>query len=124
MQQKTHQPVQFEIKEQTRGNLEVWIEARRPKAADFLFPSRLHTSPHLSTQQYARMVHRWVASSGLDTEYGTHTVRRTKASLIYPQTKNLLAVQQLLGHTKLESTVRYLGIKVDAVLEMAEQTAV
>jgi integrase len=90
---------------------------------DFLFPSRLHQSPHLSTRQYSRLVHRWVASIGLDdTVYGTHTMRRTKASLIYRRTKNLRAVQLLLGHSKLESTVRYLDIEVDDALEMAEQT--
>ncbi len=83
----------------------------------------MHTSSHLSTRQYARLVHRWIASIGLnDTAYGTHTMRRTKASLIYRRTKNLRAVQLLLGHTKLESTVRYLGIEVDDALEMAEQT--
>ena len=98
MQQKTQRPVQFEITEQTRESLEAWIEARGLKAADFLFPSRLHTSPHLSTRQYARIVHRWVASIGLDdTAYGTHTMRRTKASLIYRRTKNLRPVQLLLG---------------------------
>ena len=59
-----------------------------------------------------------------DAAYGTHTMRRTKASLIYRRTKNLRAVQWLLGNTKLESTVRYLGIKVDDALEMAEQTEV
>ncbi|NTX19421.1 tyrosine-type recombinase/integrase [Burkholderia cepacia] len=125
MQQKTQRPVQFEITERTRKSLEAWIEARGLKAADFLFPSRSHTSPHLSTRQYARLVHRWIASIGLDdTAYGTHTMRRTKASLIYRRTKNLRAVQLLLGHTKLESTVRYLGIEVDDALEMAEQTKV
>ncbi|WP_376739783.1 tyrosine-type recombinase/integrase [Achromobacter denitrificans] len=125
MQQKTQRPVQFEITEQTRESVEAWIESRGLKAADFLFPSRLHTSPHLSTRQYARIVHRWIASIGLDdTAYGTHTMRRTKASLIYRRTKNLRAVQLLLGHTKLESTVRYLGIEVDDALEMAEQTEV
>jgi site-specific recombinase XerD len=82
-------------------------------------------SPHLSTRQYARIVHRWVAEIGLDgAAYGTHTMRRTKASLIYRRTKNLRAVQLLLGHSKLESTVRYLGIEVDDALEMAEQTEV
>lgn len=125
MQQKTQRPVQFEITEQTRESLEAWIEARGVKAADFPFPGRSHTSPHLSTRQYARLVHRWIASIGLDdTAYGTHTMRRTKASLIYQRTKNLRAVQLLLGHTKLESTVRYLGIEVDDALEMAEQTEV
>ncbi|WP_338616045.1 tyrosine-type recombinase/integrase [Achromobacter sp. E1] len=125
MQQKTQRPVQFEITQQNRESVEAWIEARGLKATDFLFPSRLHTSSHLSTRQYARIVHRWVASIGLDdTAYGTHTMRRTKASLIYRRTKNLRAVQLLLGHTKLESTVRYLGIEVDDALEMAEQTEV
>jgi integrase len=91
----------------------------------FLFPSRIRTSPHLSTREYARIVHRWVAEIGLDPAvYGTHSMRRTKASLIYRRTKNLRAVQLLLGHAKLESTVRYLGIEVDDALKMAEQTEV
>ena len=90
-----------------------------------LFPSRLHGSAHLSTRQYARIVHSWVRQLGLDeASYGTHTLRRTKATLIYRRTKNLRAVQLLLGHTKLESTVRYLGIEVNDALEMAEQTEV
>jgi site-specific recombinase XerD len=85
----------------------------------------LHESPHLSTRQYARIVDRWVHEIGLDPAiYGTHTMRRTKASSIYRRTKNLRAVQLLLGHTKLESTVRYLGIEVDDALQMAEQTEV
>lgn len=125
MQQKTQRPVQFEITEQTRQSLEAWIGARGLKSADYLFPSRMHASSHLSTRQYARLVHRGVASIGLDdTAYGTRTMRRTKASLIYRRTKNLRAVQLLLGHTKLESTVRYLGIEVDDALEMVEQTEV
>jgi site-specific recombinase XerD len=90
-----------------------------------LFPSRVHASPHLSTRQYARIVQGWVSEIGLDpAAYATHTLRRTKASLIYRRTKNLRAVQLLLGHSKLESTVRYLGIEVDDALEMAEQTEV
>lgn len=92
---------------------------------DFLFPSRIHDSPHLSTRQYARIVISWVTQIGLDSSaYGTHTMRRTKPTLIYRRTKNLRAVQLLLGHTKLESTVRYLGIEVDDALEMEEQTEV
>jgi integrase len=123
MQQKTQRPVQFEITELTRDSAEAWIKLARLSPSDFLFPSRIHGSPHLSTRQYARLVHRWIGSIGLDdTAYGTHTMRRTKASLIYRRTKNLRAVQLLLGHTKLESTVRYLGIEVDDALEMAEQT--
>jgi integrase len=90
-----------------------------------LFLSRLHGSPHLSTRQYARIVHRWVKAIGLNpAAYGTHTLRRTKAALIYRRTKNLRVVQLLLGHSKLESTVRYLGIDVDDALEIAEQTEV
>lgn len=125
MQQKTQRPVQFEITEQTRIALEAWIHQAHLHSEDCLFPSRLHASQHLSTRQYARIVKAWIKAIGLDPAlYGTHTMRRTKASLIYRRTKNLRAVQLLLGHTKLESTVRYLGIEVDEALEMAEQTEV
>jgi integrase len=125
MQQKTRRPVQFEITEQTRAAVATWIAHARLRSEDFMFPSRLRASPHLSTRQYARIVQSWVREIGLDpAAYGTHTLRRTKASLIYRRTKNLRAVQLLLGHTKLESTVRYLGIEVDDALEMAEQTEV
>lgn len=125
MQKKTHRPVQFEITEQTRDAVKSWIEQAKLKADQHLFPSRLHKSLHLSTRQYGRIVERWVKSIGLDpAAYGTHTMRRTKATLIYKRTKNLRAVQLLLGHTKLESTVRYLGIEVDDALEISEQTEV
>ncbi|MGB7297695.1 MAG: tyrosine-type recombinase/integrase [Burkholderiaceae bacterium] len=123
MQQKTSKPVQFEITEHTRDSIIEWMLAARLNSHDFLFPSRLNSSPHLSTRQYARIVNSWIQEIGLDPSgYGTHSMRRTKASLIYRRTKNLRAVQLLLGHTKLESTVRYLGIEVDDALEMAEQT--
>jgi integrase len=123
MQQKTQRPVQFEITEQTRDALNTWIRRRSLRGDDFLFPSRLCRSPHLSTRQYARIVHHRASEIGLDpAAYGTHTLRRTKASLIYRRTRNLRAVQLLLGHSKLESTVRHLGIEVDDALEMAEQT--
>ncbi|MBN6742726.1 tyrosine-type recombinase/integrase [Acidithiobacillus sp. MC6.1] len=125
LQRKTQRPVQFEITEQTRESLAAWIAKTGLKPDQYLFPSRMRASPHLSTRQYARIVDRWVRSIGLDpTAYGTHTMRRTKATLIYKRTKNLRAVQLLLGHTKLESTVRYLGIEVDDALEIAEQTEV
>jgi len=125
MQQKTSMPVQFEITEATRNAVAAWIQKAALKSEDYLFPSRIQDSPHLSTRQYARIVHAWVAEIGLDSaSYGTHTMRRTKASLIYRRTKNLRAVQLLLGHTKLESTVRYLGIEVEDALELAEQTEV
>ena len=125
MQQKTGLPVHFEITEQTRNSLYAWIEHAHLRSEDFLFPSRIHDSPHLSTRQYARIVNAWVEEIGLDSaNYGTHTMRRTKVSLIYKRTKNLRAIQLLLGHTKLDSTVRYLGIEVEDALELAEQTEV
>ena len=125
MQQKTQRPVQFEITEQTREVISDWIAHASLSIDDYLFKSRFRSSPHISTRQYARIVQSWVAEIGLDPfAYGTHSLRRTKASLIYKRTKNLRAVQLLLGYTKLESTVRYLGIEVDDALEMAEQTEV
>lgn len=125
MQQKTHRPVQFEITSSTRDAVDSWIKSARLKADDHLFPSRLHESPHLGARQYARIVDGWVREIGLDpAAYGTHSIRRTKATLIYRRTKNLRAVQLLLGHTKLESTVRYLGIEVDDALEISEQTEI
>ena len=125
MQQKTGLPAHFEITEQTRNSLYAWIEYAHLSSDDYLFPSRIHSSPHISTRQYARIVNAWVEEIGLDSaNYGTHTMRRTKVSLIYKRTKNLLAIQLLLGHTKLDSTVRYLGIEVDDALELAEQTEV
>jgi len=123
VQQKTKMPVQFEITEQTRDSVSIWISKARLSHSDYLFPSRQHESDHISTRQYARIVNVWFASAGLDpAEYGTHSMRRTKASLIYRRTKNLRAVQLLLGHTKLESTVRYLGIEVEDALAISEQT--
>jgi integrase len=125
MQRKTHRPVQFEITEQTRQSAAAWIDKAHRASDQYLFPSRVAKSPHLSARQYARIVACWVESIGLDAAaYGTHTMRRTKATLIYRRSKNLRAVQLLLGHTKLESTVRYLGIEVDDALEIAEQTEV
>ena len=125
MQQKTGQPVQFEITEQTRESISNWINHEELLAGDYLFKSRNRVSSHLSTRQYARRVNAWVSDIGLDpAEYGTHSMRRTKASLIYRRTKNLRAVQILLGHRKMESTVRYLGIEVEDALELAEQTEI
>ncbi len=125
MQHKTQRPVQFEITQATRDVLQTWSKQAGLKSEDFLFPSRLHDSPHLGTRQYARLLGHWVDELGLDrSEYGTHSVRRTKATLIYRRTKNLRAVQLLLGHSKLASTVRYLGIEVDDALEISEQTEI
>ena len=125
MQQKTGLPVQFEITEQTRESISSWINHAELMSDDYLFKGRNRISSHISTRQYARLVDNWVRDIGLDpAEYGTHSMRRRKASIIYRRTKNLRAVQILLGHTKMESTVKYLGIEVDDALEMAEQTEI
>jgi integrase len=122
IQKKTNRPVQFEITEQTRAAIRDWLASSGPRNGQYLFPSRFRARPRLSTRQYARIVHAWIASAGLDsTAYGTHSMRRTKAAKIYKKTGNLRAVQLLLGHTKLESTVRYLGIEVEDALSISEQ---
>lgn len=123
VQRKTGNPVQFEITEQTRKAVERLLPVLRARGSAYLFPSRDRSSPHLSTRQYARIVHGWVESVGLDPEdFGTHSLRRTKVAQIYRRTGNLRAVQILLGHTKIETTVRYLGIEVEDALLLSEQT--
>ena len=125
MQRKTKRPVQFEITDQTQLAIRNLSKQFGLMPNHLLFPSRRNSSPHLSTRQYAKIVKDWVAVIGLDPyAYGTHSMRRTKATLIYRRTKNLRAVQLLLGHAKLESTVQYLGIELEDALEIAEQTEV
>ncbi|GAN79513.1 Phage integrase family protein [Acidocella aminolytica 101 = DSM 11237] len=125
VQQKTGRPVQFELLEPARNSILAWLECRGGTLDDFVFPSRLDHADHISTRQYARLVDEWVAGIGLRREdYGTHSLRRTKASIIYKQTGNLRAVQILLGHTKIESTVRYLGVDIEDALLLAEGTEV
>lgn len=125
IQQKAQHPVQFELTEPTRAAVAAWIEEAHLRSDQYLFPSRIGRSPHVSTRQYARIVHHWIEAVGLDSSlFGTHSMRRTKATLIYKRTKNLRAVQLQLGHTRLESTVRYLGIEVDDALEISEQTEI
>lgn len=122
VQQKTRRPVKFEITDRTKRSIEQLIETASLGISDYLFPSRQKGSPHLSMRQYSRIVSSWVSEIGLDPAHdGTHSMRRTKPTLIYRQTKNLRAVQLLLGHSKLDSTVRYLGIEIDDALEMSEQ---
>jgi integrase len=121
VQQKTGRPVQFELLEPARGSLLAWFECRGGTLDDYAFPSRVDHADHISTRQYARLVDEWVTGIGLRREdYGTHSLRRTKASIIYKQTGNLRAVQILLGHTKIESTVRYLGVDIEDALALAE----
>jgi len=122
VQKKTGGPVQFEITEQTRASLKDWLALRPTGHGQCVFPSRVHSQPHLTTRQYARIVHAWIERAGMDASaYGTRSLRRTKAAQIYRRTGNLRAVQLLLGHRKLESTVRYLGIEVDDALALSEQ---
>ena len=123
-QKKTGHPVKFELTEQTRQALDDYLQVSGRKASEPLFCGR-RPDRCLTTRQYARLLSGWIASIGLDPSlYGTHSLRRTKATLIYKRTGNLRAVQLLLGHTKIESTVRYLGIEVDDALTIAEQVDV
>ena len=125
MQQKTSRPVQFELLADARASLLAWLERRGGTLDDYVFPSRVNHAEHLSTRQYARLVDDWVTAVGLmRSEYGTHSLRRTKASIIYRATGNLRAVQILLGHSKIENTVRYLGIDVEDALAFAENTEI
>lgn len=79
----------------------------------------------MSTRQYARLVDEWVTAVGLRPEdFGTHSLRRTKASMIYRATGNIRAIQILLGHSKIENTVRYLGVDVEDALLLAERTEI
>ena len=124
-QKKTGQPVKFELTEQTRQAVDDYLRAASRKPAEFLFSGRGDAGRGITTRQYARLVSKWIAGIGLDpNRFGTHSLRRTKATLIYRRTGNLRAVQLLLGHTKIESTVRYLGIDVDDALSIAEQVDV
>jgi integrase len=124
-QRKTGRPVKFEITEQTRQTVDDYLKASRKVPGDFLFTGRRGKERCLTTRQYARLLSEWIAGIGLDSSlFGTHSIRRTKATLIYRRTGNLRAVQLLPGHTKVESTVRYLGVEVDDALAIAEQVDV
>ncbi len=122
VQSKTKRPVKFEVSENTRQSIWTWVCRPEMLGRNFLFPSRFHERPHISTRQYARLVRDWVSAIGLEPNgYGTHSLRRTKAALIYRKTCNLRAVQLLLGHTKVDSTVRYLGVELEDALSIAEK---
>ena len=121
-QKKTGRPVRFELSEQTRQAVDDYLKATAKRPGEFLFTGRRDPCRNITTRQYARLVSDWIGSVGLDPRlFGTHSLRRTKATLIYRRTGNLRAVQLLLGHTKIESTVRYLGIEVDDALAIAER---
>jgi integrase len=122
LQQKTGRPVPFEITEPTRDALIAWLKLRGERADGWLFPSRSRPGDHITTRQYGRLVDQWISSIELEPRaYGTHSLRRTKVALIYKRTGNLRACQLLLGHRKVESTVRYLGIEVDDALALSLQ---
>jgi integrase len=124
-QKKTGRPVRFELSEQTRQAVDDYLKSANKRPGEFLFSGRRGHNCYMTTRQYARLVSAWIGSVGLDPRlFGTHSLRRTKATLIYRRTGNLRAVQLLLGHTKIESTVRYLGIEVDDALAIAEQVDV
>ena len=124
-QKKTGRPVRFELSEQTRQAVDDYLKATAKRPGEFLFTGRRDPGRNITTRQYARLVSDWIGSVGLDPRlFGTHSLRRTKATLIYRRTVNLRAVQLLLGHTKIECTVRYLGIEVDDALAIAEQVDV
>jgi integrase len=113
------------LTDQTRQAVDDYLRAASKKPGEFLFTSRRGFGRCMTTRQYSRLVSGWIASIGLDSNlFGTHSLRRTKATLIYRRTGNLRAVQLLLGHTKIESTVRYLGIEVDDAIAIAEQVDV
>jgi site-specific recombinase XerC len=117
--------MQFEIMDDARASLLKWLELQGGSMDDYSFPSRTDHADRMSMRQYARLVDEWVIGLGLPSEdYGTHSMRRTKASIIYKATGNLRAVQILLGHTKIESTVRYLGVDVEDALTLAEGTEI
>jgi len=125
MQMKTKRPVQFEITKQARNSLSELIKSQNLTGTDYLFKSRFHQSDHITTRQYARILKSWIEDIGLDPyDYGTHSIRRTKVSLIYQKTKNIRAIQLLLGHSNLDSTVRYLGVELDDALDVAENTEI
>ncbi|KZK81594.1 Tyrosine recombinase XerC [Pseudovibrio sp. Ad13] len=122
IQSKTGKPVQFELMEGTRSALSKWIDSPEMIGSEYLWPGRFHDRPHISTRQYGRMLKEWVLSIGLEpSSYGTHSMRRTKVAQIYKKTGNLRAVQLLLGHTKMDSTVRYLGIDLEDALSLSEK---
>jgi len=124
-QKKTGRPVRFELSEHTGQAIDDYLKTANKRPSDFLFTGRRGPNANMTTRQYARLVSQWIGSVGLDPrQFGTHSLRRTKATLIYRRTGNLRAVQLLLGHTKIESTVRYLGIEVDDALAIAEQVDV
>ena len=124
-QKKNGRPVRFELSEQTRQAVDDYLRDTGKRPGDLLFTGRRGPDRSMTARQYARLVSEWIGSVGLDPRlFGTHSLRRTKATLIYRRTGNLRAVQLLLGHTKIESTVRYLGIEVDDALAIAEQVDV
>ena len=121
IQSKTCKPVRFEITEGTRKSLAAWLASPMMVGSQYLWPGRFHERHHISTRQYARLVREWVTSIGLEpSAYGTHSMRRTKVAQIYRKTGNLRAVQLLLGHAKMDSTVRYLGVELEDALAIAE----
>ncbi|WP_337220113.1 tyrosine-type recombinase/integrase [Vibrio parahaemolyticus] len=122
-QSKTGREVQFEITSRTAQSLAQWIMKSQITAADYLFPSSRKPDNAMSYSHYLKIIRRWAAKLGYEPYlYGTHSMRRTKATLIYARTKNIRAVQLLLGHVKLDNTIRYLGVEIEDALNISEST--
>ena len=121
VQSKTQRPVRFEITETTREAVHASIDSPAMIGSAHLWPSRFHGSLNISTRQHVRILKGWVATIGLEpSAYGTHSMRRTKVAQVYKKTGNLRAVQLLLGHTKMDSTVRYVGVELEDALAISE----
>lgn len=117
----TQKSVRFEISEGTCASLARWMRKPLMVGSEYLWPGRFHEGLHILTRQYARIVRDWVTSIGMDASaYGTYSMRRTKVTQIYKNTGNLRAVQLVLGHTKMDSAVRYLGVELEDALTIAE----
>ena len=125
IQQKTNRPVQFELTADVRATLPAWVERRGGSTSDYLFSGSVDPDGHMSTRWYARLIDEWVTAIGLrKAEYGTHSLRRTKAAIIYRAIGNIRSIQILLGHTKIENTVRYLRVDIEDALLLAERTEI
>lgn len=122
-QRKTGIDVQFEITPRTQQSLTRWIHSVPLVAKDYIFKSTRRANQSISYSYYRTIIRCWTEQLGLDPDlYGTHSMRRTKATLVYARTKNIRAVQLLLGHTKIDNTIRYLGIEIEDAIKISRET--
>lgn len=122
-QRKTGIDVQFEVTPRTQQSLSRWVQSSALSANDFIFQSERRNNQPISYSYYRTIIRSWAEQLGLDADlYGTHSMRRTKATLVYARTKNIRAVQLLLGHTKIDNTIRYLGIEIEDAIKLSRET--